>query len=165
MSSGSSRTAAVRYQPDESPPAALAFGCGLQLVILGGDHRKGLVAGIAFWVGAGCQNDMIFPGLLSNIAGGLLQNGITAGGLVAILLTLLLEMTAPRRSRIEVDFDLAVLPKILASWQRAWSQFCSANTNRLFPVPGCSSVVKRRLSRVLSDEPVLMATYWMPSTA
>jgi hypothetical protein len=55
---------------------------------------------------------MIFPGLLSNVAGGLLQNGITAGGLVAILMTLFLEMTSPRRSRIEVDFDLAVLPKI-----------------------------------------------------
>ncbi len=36
MSSGSSPTTSVRYQPDESPPAALAFGCGLQLVILGG---------------------------------------------------------------------------------------------------------------------------------
>ena len=36
MSSGASRPTSVRYQPDESPPAALAFGCGLQLVILGG---------------------------------------------------------------------------------------------------------------------------------
>ena len=36
MSNGSSRGTSVRYQPDESPPAALAFGCGLQLVILGG---------------------------------------------------------------------------------------------------------------------------------
>ena len=92
---------------------ALTFVRGMTEVVQGGiDHRKGLVAGIAFWVGAGCQNDMIFPGLLSNIAGGLLQNGITAGGLVAILMTLFLEMTSPRRSRIEVDFDLAVLPKI-----------------------------------------------------
>ena len=92
---------------------ALTFVRGMTEVVQGGiDHRKGLVAGVAFWVGAGCQNDMIFPGLLSNIAGGLLQNGITAGGLVAILMTLFLEMTAPRRSRIEVDFDLAVLPKM-----------------------------------------------------
>ena len=41
----------------------------------------------------------------------------------------------------------------------------SEKTNRLFPVPGCSSVVSRRLSRVLSDEPVLTATYCTPSTA
>ena len=36
MSSSSNRATSVRYQPDESPPAALVFGCGLQLVIVGG---------------------------------------------------------------------------------------------------------------------------------
>ena len=92
---------------------ALTFVRGMTEIVQGGiDHRKGLVAGVAFWVGTGCQNGMIFPGFLSDIAGGLLQNGITAGGLAAILMTLFLEMTAPRRSRIEVDFDLAMLPKI-----------------------------------------------------
>ena len=92
---------------------ALTFVRGMTEIVQGGmDHRKGLVAGVAFWVGAGCQNGMIFPGLLSDAAGGVLQNGITAGGLVAILLTLFLEATAPRRSRLEVEFDLSVLPKI-----------------------------------------------------
>ena len=33
MSAGASnRGTTVRYQPDENPPAAPAFGCGLQLV-------------------------------------------------------------------------------------------------------------------------------------
>ena len=92
---------------------ALIFVRGMTEIVQGGiDYRKGLVAGVAFWVGTGCQNGMIFPGLLSDVAGGLLQNGITTGGLVAILMTLFLEMTAPRRSRLEVDFDLALLPKI-----------------------------------------------------
>ena len=31
----SNRGTGIRYQPDERPPAALALGCGLQLVILG----------------------------------------------------------------------------------------------------------------------------------
>ena len=92
---------------------ALTFVRGMTEIVQGGiDHRKGLVAGVAFWVGTGCQHGMIFPGLLADVAGGLLQNGITAGGLVAIVMTLFLEMTSPRRSRIEVDFDLSVLPKI-----------------------------------------------------
>ena len=92
---------------------ALIFVRGMTEIVQGGiDYRKGLVAGVAFWVGTGCQNGMIFPGLLSDVAGGLLQNGITTGGLVAILMTLFLEMTAPRRSRLEVDFDMALLPKI-----------------------------------------------------
>ena len=92
---------------------ALTFVRGATEIVQGGiDHRKGLVAGVAFWVGTGCQNGMVFPDVLSTVAGGVLQNGITAGGLTAILMTLFLEMTAPRRSRIEVDFDLAMLPKI-----------------------------------------------------
>ena len=92
---------------------ATTFVRGMTEIVQGGiDHRKGLVAGVAFWIGTGCQNGTVFPGFLSTAAGGVLQNGITAGGLTAILMTLFLEMTAPRRSRIEVDFDLAVLPKI-----------------------------------------------------
>ena len=92
---------------------AMAFARGMTEVVQGGiDYRKGLIAGVSFWIGVGCQNELIFPDLLAELAGGLLQNGITAGGLTAILLTLFLEVTAPRRRRIEVALDLAVLPKI-----------------------------------------------------
>ncbi len=92
---------------------AMAFVRGMTEVVQGGiDYRKGLIAGVSFWIGVGCQNELIFPDLLAELAGGLLQNGITAGGLSAILLTLFVEVTAPRRQRIEVALDLAVLPKI-----------------------------------------------------
>ena len=92
---------------------AMTFVRGMMEVVQGGiDHRKGLICGVAFWVGVGCQNDLLFPGLLSELAGGLLKNGITAGGIVAILMTLFLEATAPRRSRIEGELDLSVLPRL-----------------------------------------------------
>ena len=92
---------------------AMTFVRGMTEVVQGGiDHRKGMICGVAFWVGVGCQNDLLFPGLLSELAGGLLKNGITAGGIVAILMTLFLEATAPRRSRIEGELDLSMLPKI-----------------------------------------------------
>ena len=92
---------------------ALTFVRGMTEVVQGGiDHRKALIAGVAFWVGVGCQNDLLFPELLAELGGGLLGNGITAGGIVAILMTLFLEVTAPRRSRIEVELDMSVLPKI-----------------------------------------------------
>ena len=92
---------------------AMSFVRGMVEVVQSGiDHRKALIAGVAFWVGVGCQNDLIFPGLLAELAGGLLRNGITAGGLVAIFMTLFLEATAPRRSRMEVKLDVSVLPKI-----------------------------------------------------
>ena len=92
---------------------AMSFVRGMTEIVQGGiDHRKGMISGVAFWVGVGCQNDLLFPGLLSELAGGLLKNGITAGGIVAILMTLFLEATAPRRTRIEAELDLSVLPKI-----------------------------------------------------
>ena len=92
---------------------AMGFVRGMAEVVQGGiDHRKALIAGVAFWVGVGCQNGLIFPELIGTLAGGLLRNGITAGGLAAIFMTLFLEVTAPRRSRIDVELDLRALPKI-----------------------------------------------------
>ena len=93
---------------------AMSFVRGMTEVVQGGiDHRKGLIVGVAFWVGVGCQYDLVFPELLADVAGGLLRNGITAGGLVAIAMTLFLEVTTPAR-RIEIPLDVAELPRIRA---------------------------------------------------
>ena len=92
---------------------AMLFVVGMKVVIQNGiDYRNGLVAGLAFWAGVGFQNGVIFPEYFAEFAGGLLQNGMTAGGLVAILLSLFLELTAPRRSRTETALDVSALPKI-----------------------------------------------------
>ena len=92
---------------------ALLFMVGVKLVVRDGiDYRKGLIAGVAFWIGVGFQNGLIFPEQVAGFAGGLLENGMTAGGLVAILMTLFVELTEPRRSRLETEFELSALPKI-----------------------------------------------------
>ena len=92
---------------------AMLFVTGMKMVVQDGiDYRKGLVVGISFWAGVGFQNGLVFPEYFSEVAGGLLQSGMTAGGLVAILMTLFMELTAPRRRRIEVETDLSDLPKI-----------------------------------------------------
>ena len=92
---------------------SMLFVLGMTVVIQDGiDYRKALVAGVSFWVGVGFQHGLIFPDLVAGVAGGLLQNGMTAGGLVAILMTGFLELTAPRRSRLEADLDLSALPKM-----------------------------------------------------
>ena len=91
----------------------LLFVVGMRIVIQDGiDYRKGLIAGVSFWIGVGFQNGVIFPEHVSGIAGGLLENGMTAGGMTAILLTLFVELTAPRRCRIQAPFEVASLPKI-----------------------------------------------------
>ena len=92
---------------------AMLFVVGMRMIVQDGvDYRKGLVAGVAFWAGVGFQNGVIYPEYFSTFAGGLLGNGMTAGGLVAMIMTLFVELTEPRRSRIEVAFDISALPKI-----------------------------------------------------
>ena len=60
---------------------AMLFVAGMREVVQSGaDYRTGLIAGVSFWTGAGFQAGMIFPEFFSEFAGGLLQNGMTAGG-------------------------------------------------------------------------------------
>ena len=93
--------------------AAMLFVLGMKIVVQDGiDYRKGLVVGIAFWVGVGFQSGLIFPEHVSEFVGGAFRNGMTAGGLVAILMTVFLELMKPRRSLIEAAFDLSVMSKI-----------------------------------------------------
>lgn len=92
---------------------AMLFVVGMKVVVQDGiDYRKGMIAGVSFWVGVGFQNGVIFPEYFAEFAGGLLQNGMTAGGLTALLLTLFIEVTEPRRRRIELPFHITTLPKI-----------------------------------------------------
>ena len=92
---------------------ALLFIQGMKLVVQDGvDYRKSIIAGLAFWIGLGFQNQLIFAEHLGETWGGLLGNGMTAGGLTAMVLTLFVELTAARRRRLDVPLDAKVLPEI-----------------------------------------------------
>ena len=92
---------------------SMLFVVGMKVVVQDElDYRTGLIVGVSFWAGVGFQNGVIFPEYFAEFAGGLLQNGMTAGGLVAILMTLFVELTAPRPSRVEVELGTEALPKI-----------------------------------------------------
>lgn len=93
---------------------AMLFLVGMRMVFQDGvGYRKCLVCGVAFWVGTGLQNGLIFPSLLVDGWGDTLGNGMVSGGLVAILLTLWIEYTNPRPARLETEFGMAQLPSIL----------------------------------------------------
>ena len=92
---------------------AMLFLIGIKVLLQEGlDYRKSLIAGIAFWLGVGFQNDMIFPAQVSAFAGGLFANGVLSGGLAAILMTLFVQLTESRRSRMEAELDTTALSKI-----------------------------------------------------
>ena len=113
---------------------AILFIVGIKVLVQDGiDYRNGLIAGVSFWVGVGFQSGVIFPEVFAELAGGLLQNGMTAGGLTALLLTMFVEFTEPRRRRIEVPFKVSVLPEIRAFLQEfaTLSGWGKTMTNRL----------------------------------
>ena len=92
---------------------AMLFVTGMREVLQGGTgYRTGLIAGVSFWTGAGFQAGMILPEFFSEFAGGLLQNGMTSGGLTAILLTLLADLIGTRGSRFRGWLDRDELPRL-----------------------------------------------------
>ncbi len=92
---------------------AMLFVVGMRIVVEeASDYRKGLIAGVSFWIGVGFQNGVIFPEYLEGFAGGLLENGMTAGGLAAIALTVFMEATQARRQRLRADLAITELPQI-----------------------------------------------------
>ena len=92
----------------------LLFVQGMRIVIQDGiDHRKAAIVGLSFWIGAGFQNQWIFPNLIGDgFLGVLLGNGMTSGAIVAIILMVFLELTSPRRRRLHVALDNDALPKV-----------------------------------------------------
>ena len=141
---------------------ALLFVVGVKMVVRDGiDYRQGLIVGVAFWIGVGFQNGLIFPEQLSGFAGELLANGMVAGGLVAILMTLFLELTAPRRSRLETEFELAALAKIReflgefasrSGWDRAMAERLEAASEETLLTLGRQAGERRRLRLVARKE-------------
>ena len=112
----------------------MLFVQGMKIVMQDGlDYRKGVVVGISFWLGAGFQNQAIFADQLGEQWGALLGNGMTTGGLAVLVLTLFTELTGPRRHRLEMDLDIAALPKIDGFLRELASRFGwnTASTERL----------------------------------
>ena len=92
---------------------AILFLHGMRMVVQhGSDHRSSLVCGAAFWVGVSVQYGWIFPESVSQFAGGIVRNGVLAGGLTAIILTLFVVFAGARRRRMQTELDLSVLPRL-----------------------------------------------------
>lgn len=92
---------------------ATLFMVGVGMVLQDGmDYRKALIVGLALMVGVSFQYGLLFPQEVSAFAGGLFANGMNAGGVTAIALSLFVELTRPRKQRLETALDPSVLPRI-----------------------------------------------------
>ena len=112
---------------------ATLFVLGMRVVVEDGvDYRKGVVAGVGFWIGLGFQNELIFADALGAWSG-LLGNGMTAGGLAAILMTLFLELSRSRPHRLRTALNADAYPaidKFLTEFART-RRWNAAMTDRL----------------------------------
>ena len=97
----------------------LLFRQGVRLVTAGGfSYERGLVVCISFWVGLGFQFGVIFPDHLPQWSRGVLDNGMAAGGIVAMVLTLLVSLRQSARHDV-LEPSVRSLPTLRAALDRA----------------------------------------------
>ena len=89
------------------------FVAGMKMVVATGlDHRPGMIVGLSVCTGVGCEYGLIAPDLIAGIAGGVFEDGLIVGGMMAIVLTTALDLTEGRRHRLETELGVASLKAI-----------------------------------------------------
>jgi len=93
----------------------LLFAHGVRLILSSGlSFDNGIVFGLAFWVGTGFQNQQIFSEFLPPIALQILGNGMTAGGITAIVLSWVVSLKSRRARRLSVPLETRSLSDLHA---------------------------------------------------
>ena len=89
------------------------FVSGLQTTLREGlSPQRVMVVALASALGLGLHGHPVMQDIFGEDLGKLLGNGVTIGAVVAIGMTLLLELLSKRSSRLEVKLDIASLPAI-----------------------------------------------------
>ncbi len=112
----------------------LLFVEGMRTVFSDGlNPRKTLIVGFSLVIGVGLQGQEVLTYAIGGAWGTLLGNGMTVGTITAILLTLFIEVSNPRRKRLDVELHISALPRIHAFLDKVASSngWDESSTNRL----------------------------------
>ncbi len=91
----------------------LLFAHGLRLVTEDGmNFENGLIVCVSFWLAVGFQNQQIFPDHLPEWSRGMLDNGMTAGGIIALVLTALVSLKRSKVQSLQVPATMASIPDV-----------------------------------------------------
>ena len=91
--------------------AAMMFPSGLELVFSHGmTHRSGLMVGICLCIGLVAESGRFFPALFPVFLGVFLNSGVAAGGLAAIILSLLFRLQESQGYSARISAELENLP-------------------------------------------------------
>ncbi len=89
------------------------FVIGMRVVAQDGlDYRRAAIVGVSFWAGMGFQDGRLFNEMMPLQLQPIFESGMVSGGLVAIILTALLELTGSRRMKMSFALDVQALPKM-----------------------------------------------------
>ena len=92
---------------------AILFVLGMRIVVGDGmNYRKAAIVGVSFWVGSGFQSGGLFIDQMSPFFAEMLGNGMTSGGLTALVLSVFVELAGPRRKRLVTTLGVDALPEI-----------------------------------------------------
>ena len=145
---------------------ASTFAIGLKMAVSeGADHRQGLIVGVAFWVGAGCQYGFIYPDFVAAFAGGMLNNALTSGGAVALLLTALVSWTGGRRLRLETRLAISALPDLVGflretATRHGWGRATSARLEAAGEEALLTLLRDDRAAEQRGERRLLVVAYW-----
>ena len=92
---------------------AILFVLGMRIVVNDGmDYRKAAIVGVSFWVGYGFQSGSLFIDQMHPFFAEMLSNGMTSGGLTALILSAFVEVAGPRRKRLVTTLSVDALAEI-----------------------------------------------------
>ena len=92
---------------------AILFVLGMRIVVGDGmNYRKAAIVGVSFWVGSGFQSGGLFIDRMSPFFAEMLGNGMTSGGLTALVLSVFVELAGPRRKRLVTTLSVDALTEI-----------------------------------------------------
>lgn len=93
----------------------LLFVHGIRLIASDGfSFDNSIVFGVSLWAGYGFQSQLVFHDLMPETFQQLLDNGMTSGGMTAILLSLLISLKQGRPSRMTVSASRKNLHEVVA---------------------------------------------------
>ncbi len=93
---------------------AVLFSHGIRLVMSDGlSFDNGMVFGLSLWLGIGFQNQQLFNGLLPDMLANLLNNGMTAGGIAAVILSWLVSLKSASQRKVTLGLNVGELQRAL----------------------------------------------------
>jgi NCS2 family nucleobase:cation symporter-2/xanthine permease XanP len=106
----------------------LLFMHGVRMVARDGlSYEKGFIVGMGFWLGVGFQQKAIFNDVIPGRLAPILDNGMTSGTLVTVLLVALLGLRRSAKMSLDTRLSMAAMPQVTALAERFASRKLKAD--------------------------------------